>query len=32
MLLLNSVKGYPRTVDLRKVANGILYVLCVGIP
>ena len=28
----NSAKGHPRTVDLREVVNGILYVLRGGIP
>ena len=28
----DSTKGHPRTVDLREVINGILYVLRGGIP
>ena len=28
----DSAKGHPRTVDLREVVNGILYVLRGGIP
>ena len=32
LLPSDSVKGHPRTVDLREVVNGILYVLRGGIP
>lgn len=28
----DSPRGHPRTVDLREVVNGILYVLRGGIP
>ena len=28
----NTVRGHPRTTDLREVVNGVLYVLRGGIP
>ena len=32
MLPPDKTRGHPRTVDLREVVNGILYVLRGGIP
>ena len=32
LLPLDSVRGHPRTMNLREVVNGILYVLRGGIP
>ena len=32
LLPADKTRGHPRTVDLREVVNGILYVLRGGIP